>query len=213
MTDKTLHAPRPAGAVGAPNVFTRGVTIDRFVDGLRSIPEREFTVGVVFDYLKTHPVEAGSLDRFLFFSRNHYTRNLLFKNDLFELLAVCWEVGQGSQVHDHHDQLCWMSMPEGRLRVNNYRIAELDERSRYCRVEPTDWFDIHRQAPAAEVNPEEPVHKVTNLPEFGQRAVSLHIYSRPYNTCVVYSTIKNDYREMELTYHSIRGRLCDGVRL
>lgn len=213
MTDKTFPLTQGRGPLGAPGVRAGGVTIDRFVQGLRSIPEREFTVGVVFDYLKAHPVEAASLDRFLFFSRNHYTRNLLFKNELFELIAVCWEVGQGSQVHDHHDQLCWMSMPAGRLRINNYRIAERDERRRYCRIEPTDWFDIHRLAPAAEVDPEEPVHKVTNLPEFQQRAVSLHVYSRPYKTCVVYSTVRHDYREMELTYHSVRGRLCDGVRL
>lgn len=213
MADKTPPLMRTAGAGRAPGALVRGVTIDRFVTGLRSIPEREFTVGVVFDYLKAHPVEAPSLDRFLFFSRNHYTRNLIFRNELFELIAVCWEVGQGSQVHDHHDQLCWMSMPAGRLRVNNYRVVELDERTRYCRVEPTDWFDIHRHAPAAEVDPGDPVHKVSNLPEFNQRAVSLHVYSRPYSTCVVYSTARNDYREMELTYHSIRGRVCDGVRL
>lgn len=213
MPDKTFPASPMTTPGHAPGVSTRGVTIDRFISGLCSIPEREFTVGVVFDYLKSHPVEAPSLDRFLFFSRNHYTRNLLFKNELFELIAVCWEVGQGSQVHDHHDQNCWMSMPMGRLRIHNYRIAELNEATRYCRVEPTTAFDIHRLAPAAEVDPEEPVHKVTNLPEFNQRAVSLHIYSRPYNTCVVYSTIKHDYREMELTYHSIKGRLCEGVRL
>lgn len=213
MTDKTFPVSQPTTPGRAPGVFTRGVSIDRFLQGLRSIPEREFTIGVVFDFLKTHPVEAATLDRFLFFSRNHYTRNLIFRDELFELLAVCWEVGQGSQVHDHHEQNCWMSMPAGRLRVNNYRIVELDEETRFCRVEPADWFDIHRLAPAAEVDPAEPVHKVTNLPEFNQRAVSLHIYSRPYNTCVVYSTVRNDYRELELTYHSIQGRLCEGVRL
>jgi cysteine dioxygenase len=210
MTDKITPAFMPDRPAGAPR---RAVTVDRFLAGLRDIREDDFTVGNVFDFLKRSPVDAPSLDRYLNFSRNHYTRNLIFKNPLFELVAVCWEVGQGSQIHDHHDQNCWMSMPVGRLRVQNYRVAERDERRAYARVEPTDWFDIHRLAPAAEVDPEEPVHKVSNLPEFNQRAVSLHIYSRPFSTCVVYSPTKNDYRQQPLTYHSEYGKICDGVRL
>lgn len=211
MTDKISSAtPTP---IAAPGAFVRTVSIDTFLTGLRSIRESEFTVGRVFDYLKRHPVEANTLSRYQFFSRNHYTRNLIFKNPLFELVAVCWDIGQGSQIHDHHDQNCWMSMPVGRLRVQNYHVAERDERRSYARIEPTDSFDIHRLAPAAEVDPEEPVHKVSNLPEFKQRAVSLHIYSRPFNTCVVYSPAKNDYRVQPLTYHSEYGRLCEGVRL
>lgn len=211
MTDKITPATTTPAA--APGAFVRTVSIDTFLAGLRAIRETEFTVGHVFDHLKRHPVDAPSLSRYLFFSRNHYTRNLIFKNHLFELVAVCWEVGQGSQIHDHHDQNCWMSMPVGRLRVQNYRVAERDERRAYARVEPTDHFDIHRLAPAAEVDPEQPVHKVSNLPEFKQRAVSLHIYSRPFSTCVVYSPVRNDYRVQPLTYHSEYGRLCEGVRL
>ena len=37
------------------------------------------------------------------------------------------------------------------------------------------------------VDPLEPVHRVLNPREFNQRAVSLHVYSRPFDTCVVYS--------------------------
>lgn len=191
----------------------RTVSIEHFISGLCSIPEERFTVGVVFDFLKSRAVERKDLNPYLFFSKNHYTRNLIFKNELFELVAVCWEVGQSSQIHDHHEQKCWMSMPFGRLRIQNYSIVEKDERTNFCRVEPTDAFDIHPLEPAAEVDPAEPVHKVSNLPEFNQRAVSLHIYSRPFSTCVVYSPQKNEYRQTPLSYASVYGRLCEGVRL
>lgn len=191
----------------------RTTSVEHFISGLCSIPEEDFTVGVVFDFLKDHAVDTATLEPFLFFSRNHYTRNLIFKNELFELVAVCWDVGQASQIHDHHEQNCWMSIPVGKLRIENFRVVERDERTRFCRVEPVDFFDIHRLAPAAEVDPDEPVHKVSNLPEFDGRAVSLHVYSKPYNRCVVYSTAKNEYRDMELTYSSEYGKLCEGVRL
>ena len=190
----------------------RTVPIEHFTSGLCSIPEPEFTVGVVLDFLRRHPVDEASLSPYLHFSRNHYTRNLIFRNELFELIAVCWDVGQASQVHNHCEQNCWMSVPAGRLRVQNYRVVERDERRRYCRVEESDTFDIHPREPAAEVDPAEPIHRVLNLAEFGGRAVSLHVYSRPYDYCTVYSTTRHDYREMPLTFFSEYGKVCEGAR-
>ena len=55
--------------------------------------------------------------------RQHYTRNLIDKTPFYELLAICWEIGQVSSVHNHRDQNCWMAVPIGRLRVENYRVV------------------------------------------------------------------------------------------
>jgi len=188
------------------------VPIDQFVTGLRAIPEEDFRVGSVYDYLKSHPVDERSLDPYVFFSKNHYTRNLIFKNDLFELIAICWDVGQASQIHNHHNQNCWMAIPTGRLRVQNFRVLDQNEATWYCRLEPTNACDIHQLMPA-EVNPEEPVHQVLNLAEFNQRAVSLHIYSRPFDRCLVYCSETSEYREIPLHYTSEYGALCEGEKL
>src|ERR1041385_4205163 len=100
----------------------RVLSIDQFIEELRAIPEEEFCVGNVYDFLRLHRVDEASLERYMFFSKRHYTRNLLFKNELFELLAICWEVGQESQIHNHHNQNCWMAIPMGKLRVQNFRV-------------------------------------------------------------------------------------------
>jgi cysteine dioxygenase len=188
------------------------VPVDEFVAGLCDIPEARFRVGTVYDYLQRHPVDEGSLTPYLYISEQHYTRNLIFKNDLFELIAVCWEVGQASQIHNHHQQQCWMAIPVGRLRVQNFRVLEQDAATGYCRPEPTSALDIHRLLPA-EVDPAEPVHQVLNLAESGQRAVSLHIYSRPFDRCLVYSLEASQYREVTLRYTSEYGKLAAGEQL
>jgi len=190
----------------------RSIPVDEFVEGLCAIPEGEFSVGTVYDYLKLHPVHEETLEPYLFFSRNHYTRNLIFKNDLFELLAICWEVGQASLIHNHADQNCWMTMPIGKLRVQNFRVVEQNELTGHCRLEPTDAVDIYNLLPA-EVDPEEPVHQVLNLREFEERAVSLHIYSRPFDRCLVYSPAKAEYSEVQTSYTSEYGKLREGERL
>lgn len=187
----------------------KSAPLDKFIEGLCAIPEQNFSVGIVYDFLREHPVDEKTLNPYLFFRKNHYTRNLIFKNELFELLAVCWEVGQASVIHNHANQNCWMMMPIGKLRVQNFRVIEQDELRGHCRLEATCAVDIHNALPA-EVDPEEPVHQVLNLPEFNQRAVSLHIYSRPFASCLVYSPEKAEYREITLSYTSEYGSLCEG---
>jgi predicted metal-dependent enzyme (double-stranded beta helix superfamily) len=188
------------------------VSVDEFVTGLCTIPEEDFRPGKVYDYLASHPVDERSIEQYLIFSKKHYTRNLIFKNDLFELVAVCWEVGQASQIHNHHNQNCWMSIPIGRLRVQNFHVLEQKDDAGYCRLEPTEAFDIHKYIPA-EVDPAEPVHQVLNLAEFNQRAVSLHIYSRPFDQCRVYCLETSEYREIPLHYTTEYGKLCEGEKL
>ena len=187
------------------------IPVDQFIAGLCTIPEEDFA-GTVYDYMKSHPVDGHGLQPFLFFSRNHYTRNLIFKNDLFELLAICWESGQASPIHNHHGQNCWMAMPVGKLRVQSFRVIEQHDQTGHCQLEPTDIYDIHKLLPA-KVDPAEPVHRVLNVPEFKQRAVSLHVYSKPFDRCLVYSLVENECREIPLHYTSEYGELCEGERL
>lgn len=188
------------------------VPLDRFITGLCAIPEEHFRPGQVYEYLKDNPVDGHSLTPYLFFSKHHYTRNLIFKNELFALIAVGWETGQASQIHNHQNQNCWMTIPTGRLLVQNFHVIEQNEASGHCRLEPSDSLEIHQLLPA-EVDPSEPVHQVLNLAEFDERAVSLHIYSRPFERCLVYSLETNQFRDIPLHYTSEYGKLCEGENL
>lgn len=123
----------------------QSVSIDEFVAGLCSISQDAFSWGV-YDFLKTHCVTDTALKPYLFFSEKHYTRNLIFRNDLFELLAICWDIGQASAVHNHWNQNCWMAVPMGKLRVQNFTVIEEDHARGFCRLNRTDAFDIHKRA-------------------------------------------------------------------
>lgn len=183
------------------------VEINEFIRGLTALPR--FSSEEVYEYLRTHPVAPDSLKPFLFFSQAAYTRNLIYKNELFELLAICWEQGQVSRIHNHRDQRCWMAVPMGRLDVQDFRVAERDAAKKTCRLEPTRRYPMTTEQPA-EVDEDEPVHQVLNLAEFGGRAVSLHIYSKPFDSCEVYYPDKGNYADVPLYYTSEYGKLCAG---
>ena len=186
---------------------TQAVEIGKFVEGLQSLPR--FTATEVYGYVKAHPVQPESLRPYLFFNPAGYTRNLIFKNERFELLALCWEIGQASRIHNHRDQQCWMAVPVGKLAVQDYSVRDRNPVEKTCRLEPSKRYLITPTEPA-EVDQNEPVHAVLNLPEFGERAVSLHIYSIPFQSCEVYSLENGTYRDVPLYYTSEYGKLCDG---
>jgi cysteine dioxygenase len=193
-------------------VTTEQLAITDWVKGLACIPDREFTLVNVQDYILRRPVRPETLDKYLFFSKGNYTRNLIFKNEVFECMTICWEVGQFSRVHNHRDQNCWMAAPIGRLKVQNFRVDERDVSRGTCRIVPTDVYEMDATHPAY-VNPLEPVHQVLNLPEFHQRAVSIHIYSKPFDSCEVYLREKGTYSDVPLHYTSEYGKLNPAEKL
>jgi cysteine dioxygenase len=189
------------------------ISIDRFLKELCSIQAGEFKNGTMFDFLQQHPVEKDSLEPYLFFTQKFYTRNLIFKNELFELMTLCWDIGQESRIHNHSEQNCWMTIPFGKLFIQNFQELESNGTENFCRIAPSTAVVLRNDFHAAEVDLEEPIHQVCNLETFQERAVSLHIYSKPYDKCLVYTPQKNHVQEVCLFYTSVKGLLCDGIKL
>jgi cysteine dioxygenase len=185
-------------------------SIDSVISGLRSISDDEFSCENVYDFLEQHPVEVGSITRYFHWSPTCYTRNLVYKDDRFELLVICWEPGQVSRIHNHSDQKCWMTVPLGRLKGQNFGVDEIDESRGYCKLRETDAFELS-DCLAAKVELEQPIHQILNLPEYSQRAVSIHIYSRPYDRCLSYCRETDTFKEVQLFYTSIAGKLCSSI--
>lgn len=186
--------------------------IDDWVKQLCAIPKKEFTIPRVLEFTRRHGIHAETLAPYLFYANSHYTRNLIYKCELFEVMAICWESGQVSRIHNHRDQNCWMVTPIGKLRVQNFRVEHRDAAHGTCELIPTDMYDMDPAHPAV-VQPEEPVHQVLNLPEFGARATSIHIYSYPYSTCEIYQKDKGTYTDVPLHYSSEYGKLSPDEKL
>jgi len=182
------------------------VSVDDFVVRLRQLPVPAFDdIAQVLRFLQENPVDPSTLGRYLYWDAQHYTRNLIDKTELYELIAICWDIGQVSSIHNHRDQNCWMAVPIGRLMVQNYRVLEQDLKRGTCRLQKTDALQMNREQPCG-VDPLAPVHKVYNPREFHERAVSLHVYSRPFDSCDVYSEEQQSCGTIGLSYTSMYGK-------
>ena len=184
----------------------RPIAIQTFVSELRKFSEPAFTgTEPIVRFLEQTPVAPDTLAPYLTWDRQHYTRNLIDKTALYELIAICWEVGQASSVHNHRDQNCWMAVPIGRLLVENYRVISEELQKGRGQLAPADTVEMNPAHPCA-VDPLQPVHRVYNPREFNQRAVSLHVYSRPFDSCVVYSPEQGTCGEIKLHYNTQYGK-------
>jgi cysteine dioxygenase len=186
------------------------VSIQDFVGQLRAFPAPALDqTQELVAFLSNNAVAPDTLAPYLNWDRQHYTRNLIDRTPLYELMAICWEVGQVSSVHNHRDQNCWMAVPIGRLHVENFHLVHQDLQGGSCRLEPADTVEMNIAHPCA-VDPADPVHRVLNPREFNQRAVSLHVYSRPFDTCVVYSPEQGTCGEIQLHFNTEYGKTIDG---
>lgn len=188
------------------------VKINNLIEGLREIPDAEFKCDNIYHFLAKNPVDVETIQKYIHWSDKFYTRNLIYKDARFELMAICWERGQVSKIHNHAEQMCWMTVPIGKLRGQNFRAVEFDEAKNHCKLEETDNFCLS-DCLAAKVELEQPIHQILNLPEYEERAVSLHIYSKPYDKCLTYCRETDTFKEVPLFYASIDGKICDGINL
>jgi cysteine dioxygenase len=182
------------------------LTLDQFVAALHKFPAPAFQgTDQILAFLQSNTIVPESIEPYLTWDRQHYTRNLIDKTPLYELIAICWEIGQASSVHNHRDQNCWMVVPIGRLLVGNYHLVSQDLDRGQCQLEPTNTVEMNPTHPCA-VDPNDPVHRVYNPRDFNCRAVSLHIYSRPFDSCIVYSPEQGTCGEIKLHYNTEYGR-------
>ncbi|HMK29699.1 MAG TPA: cysteine dioxygenase family protein [Terriglobales bacterium] len=192
--------------MGTLKTARRTCSIADFVKQLRQLPAHSFErLEDVRSFLVEHVVDSQTLAPYVCWDSQHYTRNLIDKTPLYELLAICWEVGQISSIHNHRGQNCWMAVPIGRLMVQNYRVLLQDLQAGRCKIERTFAVEMNAESPVA-VDPKAPVHKVYNAKEFAERAVSLHIYSRPFDSCDVYSEDQQTCGTIKLSYTTEYGK-------
>ncbi|MGH7536542.1 MAG: cysteine dioxygenase, partial [Gemmatimonadales bacterium] len=172
----------------------------------------------VLSYLQEITLDRGSLEPFVHFRDDIYTRNLIYRDDLFEIMAVCWQPGQRTVIHTHNGQLGWMSVERGALAVINYKWLGCNAADNQnvvgmdCLAGATE-LDLDRRE-VQECFPDGPVNTVDKVQTIHQvvvqgkePAISLHVYSRPIESCVAFDLEKRMCYRRELSFYSEYGQV------
>jgi len=175
------------------------VPAEQFVRGIEELSHGLITKQKIYDYLVTYEIRSDDLERYKQWLPDRHTRNKIFRNDMIEVMLICWPIGAVTPLHTHNGQLGWMTMLEGKLVVENYRKIRCNAAENEqvvgmdCLAGATEIEMQHLEdelavpgGPLNTVDKTQTIHRIRNLAEWNERAVSMHVYSRPIDSCVVF---------------------------
>lgn len=167
------------------------LTLNQVINELYLFARKDFPVQEITDFLQKTSIPLSQVDPYLFFSPLKYTRHLIHRSADFELLYMCWSPGQKSPVHGHEGEKCWFRVEQGQLQIVNYKLTDVNIPSKMS-------IDI---AQTGFVDGPADIHLVENHTK--ERAISLHIYARPFDVCDVYDLTNQQVVKKKLSYDSI----------
>jgi cysteine dioxygenase len=118
------------------------------------------------------------LERFAYVdSSKNYTRNLISTDhDTYALILIVWNRGKYSPIHDHPCDGCWVKVIDGTVNEVQYQVRgnALVETSNIMLSDGVTYMDDAIG-----------LHKIGN-PRDDVDAITLHLYSPPYEKCRVW---------------------------
>lgn len=183
----------------APVAPPQPIPLADFVAELEKMSEGIITKPLLEDFMLGYQPNKEDLEPYRHWLPDRHTRNKIFRNAMVECMLICWPTGVKTPLHTHNGQLGWMAMIEGRLMVENFRLRECNKPENQqvvgmdCLAGATsidmERLDIEIVTPGGPLNTVDKVHTIhciSNPAEWNEPAVSLHVYSRPIESCVVF---------------------------
>lgn len=132
------------------------------------------------------------------FDQYRYTRNLVDEgNAKFNLMILCWGEGHGSSIHDHTDSHCFLKLLQGQLKETLFDWP--DRKLQAGMQQKSQQVLLENQC--AYINDSLGLHRVENV-SHTETAVSLHLYSPPFQTCRTFDQRTGHNNSVRMTFWS-----------
>jgi cysteine dioxygenase len=199
-------------------VSRKTVPIAMFLDALRSFEREPITRDRILTFCMETGIDRSSLSPYTHFRNDVYTRNLIYRDELIEVMALCWSPGQKTVIHTHNGQLGWMSVERGALAVINYKwlgcnasenqnVAGMDCLAGASELELAR-REVQECYPGGPVNAVDKVQTIHQVAMQGKEpALSIHIYSRPIDSCVAFDLEQRRCYRRQLSFYSKYGEV------
>ncbi|MEL6122212.1 MAG: cysteine dioxygenase family protein [Bacteroidota bacterium] len=160
--------------------------VQAMIEALEACSGPEF-VDIV-DQLK---ISAQDLEDFVSWNEKSYARHCIHATGDYELLVLCWEPGQSTEIHTHGGQECWVMAIDGSLDEIRYSTCVGKEPQEVARLPITGNRISY-------MKDEIGMHVLSN--PHSVRAITLHLYMNPIRTCEIYDPNTNSTRTKLMSY-------------
>nr|WP_160174477.1 ATP-binding cassette domain-containing protein [Archangium violaceum] len=194
-------APEPDASVPP-----RALSLRQFILRLREANTRG-GLQAIEAVLRQGQLHRRAVEPFALLLEGRYTRTLVYRDEDLEVLVLGWGRNARAPVHGHDGQECFLMTIAGELEVADYRLVAGGQEPGYALVErmgPRRTLlpgAMDHRGPAAEL------HSVRTGARSGF-AISLHVYSRPIDHCLIYEPRRSSCELRKLRYDRVM-RLAD----
>ena len=188
-----------------------------FIASLKALEREPISTPRVSELIVETQPSPEALAPYLLWSPERYTRNLIYRDPWFEVIALCWLPSQKTPIHSHNGQLGWLTVVQGELVCRNYRFVRSEEakkmpHGRYeepvgrpVEVELQSSATCEADGRVAVVDRRQTTHQIENLEKSRHGSVSLHVYSKPIDSCVLFDETSRCCARRRLQYYSTNG--------
>jgi len=155
--------------------------------------------------VKRLEIPLQEYEKYAFFSPDDYSRNCIARTEDYELLLLCWDAAQETQIHCHNKQECWVYVVQGAFLEERY-VESQDGKEL---IDLKDRLQL-KENEISYMNDEMGYHMLANANEKG-RSISLHLYMNPIDECKVYNSESGEFEIKKLEYDSYEGKLLEKV--
>ncbi|HZH29541.1 MAG TPA: cysteine dioxygenase family protein [Pyrinomonadaceae bacterium] len=128
--------------------------------------------------LRRLETEAEELRPHLGFKPHTYTRRRVFRNDLCEMLVLCWLPGQRTSIHDHNGSCGAIRICAGTMSEEIFALNEAGE---------VEAVETHTRASGEVAGTEVPdIHRIGNAADGDERMITIHVYAPPLRVINTY---------------------------
>ena len=168
-------------------------SVDELVETLKSSAPNDYVA--IANRLN---IPAADFMQYTHWKEKGYTRNCIERTAEFELLLLCWNPGDGTPIHCHGQQRCWVFQVSGSLeeviyteKTQNGFIASLNKEVKagdVCYMDDSMGY-----------------HTLRNNSD--SKSISLHLYAKPIDSCTYFDKNANQFVGKDMFYHSYKGEL------
>lgn len=166
-------------------------TIKELIEQLNNANSNQFS-----EILNRVKIPAANFESYSTWCDEDYTRNCISRTDAYEMILLCWEKGIKTAIHDHGGQDCWVYQVKGKI-----------EEALYKDVDPLSLKHPKKQqigeGDITYMNDKMGYHSLENISD--SRALTLHIYNSPIESCQVFSTKEECLNVVEMQYDTFEG--------
>ncbi len=179
-------------------VIAAHTSLDHLIAGLKAGLSREIAEGCVESQLGAWQIDDAELAQYVNFQSSAYTRNIVYRDARFEVLILCWSAGAVSPIHDHGGSRCFFKVQRGSLLVDEYSLVAGGREPGCAQIARSGTRTLRE----ADVDVRSAEHDIHRVAAFGGNAISLHVYAKALDRCLVFDTAAESCRFEVSRYHN-----------